>query len=134
MTKEEAIEVEGLVLEILWWGKYKVQLVDMDMEVEAYAAGKMKRFRIKIIPGDLVTVELNPYEPTKWRIVYRTINKDTKKKSSGGIISQDAATGSSTPPWGTWSVSKRWKPDTRPKKKPGGNRPGSKSKRPSRRK
>lgn len=132
MTKEEAIEVEGLVLEILWWGKYKVQLVDMDMEVEAYAAGKMKRFRIKIIPGDLVTVELNPYEPTKWRIVYRTINKTTKKKSTGGIISQDAATGS-TP--STWSISKRWKPDTRPKK-PWWNRPWwSKSKwRPSRRK
>jgi translation initiation factor IF-1 len=37
----------------------------MDMEVQAYAAGKMKKFRIKIIPGDLVTVELNPYEPTK---------------------------------------------------------------------
>ena len=70
----EAIEVEGLVLEILWWWKYKVKILDMDMEVEAYAAGKMKRFRIKIIPWDLVTVELNPYEPTKWRIVYRTIN------------------------------------------------------------
>lgn len=75
----ESIEVEGLVLEILWWWKYRVQLVDMDMEVEAYAAGKMKRFRIKIIPWDLVTVELNPYEPTKWRIVYRTINKSSKK-------------------------------------------------------
>lgn len=70
----EAIEVEGLVLEILWWWKYKVKILDMDMEVEAYAAGKMKRFRIKIIPWDLVTVELNPYEPTKGRIVYRTIN------------------------------------------------------------
>lgn len=76
----EAIEVEGLVLEILWWGKYKVQILDMDMEVEAYAAGKMKRYRIKIIPWDLVTVELNPYEPTKWRIVYRTINNGKNKK------------------------------------------------------
>jgi len=81
MAKEEAIEVEGLVLEILWWGKYKVQIIDMDMEVEAYAAGKMKKFRIKIIPGDLVTVELNTYEPTKWRIVYRTINTWKKKKA-----------------------------------------------------
>lgn len=81
MAKEEAIEVEGLVLEILWWGKYKVQIIDMDMEVEAYAAGKMKKFRIKIIPWDLVTVELNTYEPTKWRIVYRTINTGKKKKA-----------------------------------------------------
>lgn len=77
----EAIEVEGLVLEILWWGKYKIQVIDMDMQVEAYAAGKMKKFRIKIIPWDLVTVELNPYEPTKWRIVYRTINTWKKKKA-----------------------------------------------------
>lgn len=92
MAKAEAIEVEGLVVEILWWGKYKVQLMDMDMEVEAYAAGKMKKFRIKIIPGDLVTVELNPYEPTKWRIVYRTINKESKKSHSGSdIVSQDEA-------------------------------------------
>ncbi len=80
MAKEEAIEVEWLVLEILWWGKYKIQVMDMDMEVEAYAAGKMKKFRIKIIPWDLVTVELNPYEPTKWRIVYRTINTWKKKR------------------------------------------------------
>jgi len=70
-----------------------VQLMDMDMEVEAYAAGKMKKFRIKIIPGDLVTVELNPYEPTKGRIVYRTINKESKKSKSGSdIVSQDEAT------------------------------------------
>lgn len=79
MSNSDAIEVDGLVLEILWWWKYKIQLVDMDMVVEAYAAWKMKRFRIKIIPWDLVTVELNPYEPTKWRIVYRTINKWSKK-------------------------------------------------------
>lgn len=85
----EAIEVEGLVLEILWWGKYRVQLVDMDMEVTAYAAGKMKRFRIKIIPWDLVTVELNPYEPTQGRIVYRTINKWVKKQKREQVVRRD---------------------------------------------
>jgi translation initiation factor IF-1 len=37
----------------------------MDIDVEAYAAGKMKRYNIRIIPGDLVKVELNTYEPTK---------------------------------------------------------------------
>jgi translation initiation factor IF-1 len=37
----------------------------------------MKKFNIKIIPGDIVTVQLNSYEPTKWRIVFRKINKDT---------------------------------------------------------
>ena len=52
----------------------------MDLTVTAYAAGKMKRFNIKIIPGDIVTVELNPYEPTQWRITYRSINKKIKSK------------------------------------------------------
>lgn len=46
----------------------------MDLEIEAYAAGKMKKHHIKIIPGDFVKVELNEYEPTKGRIVYRSTN------------------------------------------------------------
>jgi hypothetical protein len=58
----------------------------------------MKKFRIKIIPGDLVTVELNPYEPTKWRIVYRTINNWKKKKPKEPEIVpvEDAE-------WASWS-------------------------------
>jgi translation initiation factor IF-1 len=40
-------------------------ITEMDMEIEAYAAGKMKKHHIKIIPGDFVKVELNEYEPTK---------------------------------------------------------------------
>jgi translation initiation factor IF-1 len=56
---------------------YRVRLQDMDLEITAYAAGKMKKFNIKIIPGDIVTVQLNSYEPTKGRIVFRKINKDT---------------------------------------------------------
>jgi len=86
----EAIEVEWLVLEILWWGKYKVQIIDMDMQVEAYAAWKMKKFRIKIIPWDLVTVELNTYEPTKWRIVYRTVNTSKKRKERADQLQERA--------------------------------------------
>lgn len=81
MSSNDAIEVEGLVLELLGWWKYKVHIPDLDMEVEAYSAWKMKRFRITVIPWDLVTVELNPYEPTKGRIVYRTINKKSWKWS-----------------------------------------------------
>lgn len=76
----DGIEVEGTVTDVLWWWTYKVLINDMDVEVTAYAAGKMKRFKIKIIPGDIVKVELSPYEPTKWRITYREINKSIKKK------------------------------------------------------
>ena len=79
MATNDIIEVEGVVKDILWWGKYEVYVEDMDLTVTAYAAWKMKRFNIKIIPGDIVTVELNPYEPTQGRITYRTINKKIKK-------------------------------------------------------
>lgn len=75
MSNSDAIELEGIVVDVLWWGKYRVRIDEMDLEIEAYAAGKMKKFNIKIIPGDLVKVQLSPYEPTKWRIVYRSINK-----------------------------------------------------------
>jgi translation initiation factor IF-1 len=92
----DVIEVEGIVTDILWWGKYKVLISDMDLEVEAYAAWKMKRYNIKIIPWDLVKVELNPYEPTKWRIVYRSINKISKKKPSNVVVSLDDVVGNST--------------------------------------
>lgn len=80
MAKNDAIEVEGIVDDILWWWKYKVYIEDMDLTVTAYAAGKMKKFNIKIIPGDKVTVELNPYEPTQWRITYRGANKRATHK------------------------------------------------------
>ncbi len=76
----DAIEVEGIVTELMWWWVYRVMITDMDIEVTAYAAWKMKRFNIKIIPWDVVKVELSPYEPTKWRITYRSINKDVRKK------------------------------------------------------
>ncbi len=75
MGNEDVIEVDGIVLEVLVGGMYRVRLQDMDLEITAYAAGKMKKFNIKIIPWDIVTVQLNPYEPTKWRIVFRKINK-----------------------------------------------------------
>mgnify|MGYP002073127288 CR=1 FL=1 len=77
MSTEDVIELDGIVLEVLVGGMYRVRLQDMDLEITAYAAGKMKKFNIKIIPGDIVTVQLNSYEPTKWRIVFRKINKDT---------------------------------------------------------
>lgn len=76
----DAIELEGTVTDILGWGKYKVMIDDMDLEVTCYAAWKMKKFNIRIIPGDIVTVELSPYEPTQWRITYRKINKEVGRK------------------------------------------------------
>jgi len=78
MSDQDVIELDGLVLEVLVWGMYRVRLNDMDLEITAYAAWKMKKNNIRIIPWDLVTVQLNTYEPTKWRIVFRKINKEVK--------------------------------------------------------
>lgn len=86
----DAIEVEGVVTDVLKWWKYKIQLTQMELEVTAYAAWKMKKNRIRIIPGDIVTVELNAYEPTQWRIVYRKINTDIKKASGSDIVDIDS--------------------------------------------
>jgi translation initiation factor IF-1 len=68
--KEEGIEVEGTVEEALAGGMYKVA-VDKGPSVLAYASGKMKKFHIRIVPGDRVKVELSPYDLTRGRITFR---------------------------------------------------------------
>jgi len=70
MAKEEAIEVKAKVTEILGNGRFRVEL-ENGHKVLAYPCGKMRRYFIKIIPGDAVTVELSPYDLTRGRIVYR---------------------------------------------------------------
>jgi translation initiation factor IF-1 len=69
-TKEEKIEVEGEVVEAFRSGMYKIVL-DNGHETLAYTAGKMRRYRIRINPGDRVNVELSAYDLTRGRIVYR---------------------------------------------------------------
>jgi translation initiation factor IF-1 len=68
--KEEKLEFEGEVLEALSNGKYRIGL-ENGHEVLGYIAGKMRRFRIRILPGDQVKIELSPYDLTRGRIVYR---------------------------------------------------------------
>ena len=70
MAKEELITFEGLVTEILPDARYRVQL-DNGHEVLGHVAGKMRRFRIRILPGDRVRVEVSPYDLNRARIVYR---------------------------------------------------------------
>ena len=69
-TKEEKHEMEGEVLEAFPNGMFKIHL-DTGHDVLGYTAGKMRRFRIKIFPGDRVKVELSPYDLNRGRIVYR---------------------------------------------------------------
>ncbi len=70
MAKEEAIEVQGKVVEPLPNAMFRVEL-ENGHEVLAHISGKMRMHFIKILPGDTVTVELSPYDLTRGRIVYR---------------------------------------------------------------
>ena len=70
MAVEEKVEVEGEVIEPSRTSTSSVKL-DMGHEVLAHLAGKMRRFRIRVLPGDRVRVELSPYDLNRGRIVYR---------------------------------------------------------------
>ncbi len=71
MPKEEAIRVEGEVLETLPNAMFKVELENKH-QVLAHISGKMRMHFIKILPGDKVTVELSPYDLSRGRIVNRS--------------------------------------------------------------
>jgi len=70
MAKEDAIEVEGTIVEPLPNAMFQVEL-DNGHRVLAHISGKMRMHFIRILPGDIVTVELSPYDLTRGRIVYR---------------------------------------------------------------
>ena len=70
MAKEELIELEGLVTEILPDARFRVQL-DNGHAIVAYTAGRMKKNRIKTLAGDRVTVEMSPYDLEKGRVIFR---------------------------------------------------------------
>jgi translation initiation factor IF-1 len=75
MAKEEMIEMQGLVNEVLPDTRFRVSL-DNGHTIIAYMAGKMKKHRIRILAGDKVSIELTPYDLTKGRITFR--HKDEK--------------------------------------------------------
>jgi translation initiation factor IF-1 len=70
LAKEELLQFEGLVNEILPDGRYRVQLDNGHLLV-AYTAGRMRKNRIKTLAGDRVTVEVSPYDLEKGRLVFR---------------------------------------------------------------
>jgi len=69
-VKTDKIKKSGIILEALPAGKFRVELED-GKNVLAYLAGKLRIYKIKILPGDSVTVEMTPYDEEKGRIVYR---------------------------------------------------------------
>ncbi|MCL2633771.1 MAG: translation initiation factor IF-1 [Oscillospiraceae bacterium] len=70
MAKEDAIEVEGIILEALPNAMFKVELSN-GHKILAHVSGKLRMNFIRILPGDKVTVEMSPYDLTKGRITWR---------------------------------------------------------------
>ena len=70
MAKEELVELEGVVNEVLRNTSFRVTLQN-GAQVMAYASGKMRKHRIRILAGDRVTLEMSPYDLTRGRINFR---------------------------------------------------------------
>lgn len=70
MAKEEPVEFDGQITELLPEGRFRVRL-ENDHEILAYTAGRMKKNRIRSMVGDRVTVEMTPYDMDRGRITYR---------------------------------------------------------------
>ena len=70
MSKEDNIELQGTVIELLPESRCMVEL-ENGHKVLCYTAGKLKKFKIRMLVGDSVTVEMIPYDLTKGRITFR---------------------------------------------------------------
>ena len=70
MSKEDVLEVEGIILEALPNAQFKVELTN-GHQILAHISGKLRMNYIRILPGDRVTVEMSPYDLTKGRITWR---------------------------------------------------------------
>ncbi|MFA5954535.1 MAG: translation initiation factor IF-1 [Patescibacteria group bacterium] len=69
-SSKDFLEVDGEVTELLPATNFRVKL-DNGLEILAHLSGKMRKFRIRIVPGDRVRMEMTPYDLTKGRIIYR---------------------------------------------------------------
>ena len=72
MAKEELVEMNGVVMEVLPDSRFRVTL-DNGHQLVAYTGGKMRKHRIRILAGDKVTLELSPYDINNGRITFRHI-------------------------------------------------------------
>jgi len=82
MAKEELIEMQGIVNEVLPDTRFRVTL-DNGHELVAYSAGKIKKNRIRILAGDRVSLELSPYDLSKGRINFRHLERRSSDQPSG---------------------------------------------------
>lgn len=71
LDKQEKTQVEGVVVEALPNATFRVKLNNSDKIILCHLAGKMRMYRIRVLPGDKVKIEQTPYDEEKGRIVYR---------------------------------------------------------------
>ncbi|QSI75241.1 MULTISPECIES: translation initiation factor IF-1 [Niveibacterium] len=86
MAKEELLEMNGVIEEVMPDTRFKV-ILDNGIGVIAYASGKMRKHRIRILAGDKVTLEMSPYDLTKGRITFR--HKDERGPAMGAAPGQN---------------------------------------------
>ena len=82
MAKDWILEWDWEVLEKLPAWILKIKLKDIDAEIRCKLSGKMKQRHISVIPGDWVKVEVNQYDMTQWRIVYKYNNYNAQENAS----------------------------------------------------
>lgn len=71
MAKDDLAQLEGRIVDAGAGGIYKVKLENNEMQISAKLCGKMRRFNIRVVVGDRVTVGVSPYDPTHGLIMYR---------------------------------------------------------------
>ena len=90
MAKEELIEMQGAVTEVLPDSRFRVTL-DNGHKLVAYTAGKMRKHHIRILAGDKVSLELSPYDLSKGRITFRHIEGRTPPVARNGAAAARSA-------------------------------------------
>ena len=81
MAKEELLEFDGIVLELLPNAMFRIKLVN-DHEVLGHTSGRMRKNRIRVLVGDWVKVEMTPYDLTKGRVTHRYKKKPEPEEAS----------------------------------------------------
>lgn len=87
MAKEEHIEMQGTVTECLPNTTFRVELENGRLII-AHISGRMRKNYIRILTGDIVTIELSAYDLTRGRITYRSKDKYYTKKEDGSVFSE----------------------------------------------
>lgn len=80
MSRGDLIEMPGVIADALGGGQYRIQLDDMDGQIRAQLSGRMRRFHIRVLPGDRVKVAVSPYDLTHGFIVSRERVQDRRKR------------------------------------------------------